>query len=249
MEEGVPYPEAQDFYERSSKVWPEEGFEDLFRDDFIRASGRVARRKLDRMETGPYQWALLRRGITTKVDVEDERVPVLQQVMEYAGAVGMMVMDELAYVHERTETGLGMAINGIKWEVMRIDEVVVEHTTLIAEAQGDIENLIARDRGRLNVEDALRMEVTGLRHLVAQLLRRVTALEGRPEHLIEVDDDSEEEEESSEDEALVPVPAPGVVYQLVPIEDLEEEEDEESEIEEGLAIEIVALDPAPAYSE
>ena len=44
-------------------------------------------------------------------------------------------------------------------------------------------------------------------------------------------------------------PAPGVMYQLVPIEDLEEEEEEEEEIEEGLAIEITALDPAPAYTE
>ena len=53
------------------------------------------------------------------------------------------------------------------------------------------------------------------------------------------------------EEDLVPVLvlAPGVVYQLVPIEDLGgEEEEEESEIEEGLAIEIAALDPAPAYT-
>ena len=50
--------------------------------------------------------------------------------------------------------------------------------------------------------------------------------------------------------APIPVPAPGVMYQLVPIEDLEDEEEEEgSEIEEGLAIEISALDPAPAYTE
>ena len=43
-----------------------------------------------------------------------------------------------------------------------------------------------------------------------------------------------------------------MVYQLVPIEDLEEEAEEvveDSEIEEGLAIEIAALDPAPAYTE
>ena len=84
---------------------------------------------------------------------------------------------------------------------------------------------------------------------MSQLLRRVTALEGRQEHPIEVEDDSDEEaEESSEDEAPVLVPAPGIVYQLVPIEDLEEEEEEEEEIEEDLAIEIAALDPAPAYS-
>ena len=118
----MPYPEAQDVYDRSSKVWPEEGFEDLYRDDFIMAAGRVGRRKLNRMETGPYQRALLNRGVTTKVNAEDERVPVLQQAMEYTGAVGTMVMDELAFVHERMETGLGMAMTGIEREVTRVED-------------------------------------------------------------------------------------------------------------------------------
>jgi len=231
-------------------TWPEEGFEDLFRDDFIRANSRVARRKLDRLNTGPYQRALLRRGITTKVDVEDERIPVLQQAMEYTGAIGMMVMDKLAYVHERMERDMGTAMNGIEQEVTRVDEAVVEHTTLITEVQGDVENLIAGDRRRINVEDALRIEVTGLCHLVSQLLRRVMALEGRQDHPIEIEDDSDDKEDSgSDEEAPVPVPAPGVVYQLVPIEDLEEEEEEEEEIEEELAIEIAAMDLAPAYTE
>jgi len=248
-------------------VWPEEGFEDLFRDDFIRAGGRVARRKLDQMETGPYQRALLRRGITTKVDVEDERNPVLQQAMEYVGAVGTMVMDELAYVHERTETGLGMAMNGIEREVTRVEETVNEHSMLIEEVQGDVGNLIAGARTSANIEDTLRIEVTGLHHLVSHLLRRVMALEGRQEHPIVVEDSSEDGDDESSDDGRVdldevfrvipgeenlvpvPVPAPGVVYQLVPIEDLAEEEEEDLEIEEGLAIEIAALDPAPAYSE
>jgi len=231
-------------------VWPEEGFEDLFRDDFIMAAGRVSRRKLNRLETGPYQRALLRRGVTKKVDVEDERVPVLQQAMEYAGAVGTMVMDEVAYIHERTEAGMGTAMNGIEREVTRVEDRVSEHETLIEEVQGDVTNLIAGARTSANIEDALRIEVTGLHHLVSQLLRRVTALEGRQEHPIEVEDDSSEEAgESSGDE--VPVPAPGMVYQLVPIEDLEEESEEveDSEVEEGLAIEIAAMDPAPAYTE
>jgi len=217
------------------------------------AAGRVSRRKLNRLETGPYQRALLRRGVTKKVDEEDERVPVLQQSMEYAGAVGTMVMDELAYVHERTEAGMGTAMNGIEREVTRVEDRVSEHETLIEEVQGDVSNLIAGARTSANIEDALRIEVTGLRHLVSQLLRRVTALEGRQEHPIEVEDDSDEGEveESSEEEAPVPVPAPGMVYQLVPIEDLgeESEEVEDSEIEEGLAIEIAAMDPAPAYTE
>jgi len=189
------------------------------------AAGRVGRRKLNWMETGPYQRALLNRGITTKVDAEDERVPVLQQAMEYTGAVGTMVMDELAFVHEQTETGLGQAMTGIEREVTRVEDRVSEHETLIEEVQGDVTNLIAGARTSANIEDALRIEVTGLHHLVSQLLHRVTALEGRQEHLIEVEDDSdeeeessEEEEESSEEEAPVPVPAPGMVYQLVPID-------------------------------
>jgi len=177
-EEGIPYTDAQSFYERSSKVWPEEGFEDLYQDDFIRASGRVARRKLDRLETGPYQQALLRCGVTTKVNVEDERSPVLQQAMEYTGAVGTMVMDELAYVHERTEIGMGMAMNRIEREVTRVEEMVVEHSTLITEVQGDVENLIAGAWTSANIKDALRIEVTGLCHLVSQLLRQVTAFTG-----------------------------------------------------------------------
>ena len=218
------------------------------------------------METGPYQRALLCRGITTKVDAEDKRIPILQQAMEYTGAVGTMVMDELAYVHERTETGLGMAMNGIEWEAMRVEEKVDEHSTLIEEIQGDVGNLIAGARTSANIEDALQIEVTGLRHLVSQLMRRVTGLEGRQEHLIEVEDSLEDEGDDDEDDegvdldevfrvvpreenlAPVPVPAPGMVYQLVPIEDLAGDEGEDSEIEEGLAIEIAALDPAPAYT-
>jgi len=96
--------------------------------------------------------------------------------MEYTGAVGAMVMDELAYVHERMETGLGMAMNGIEREVTRVKDRVSEHETLIEEVQGDVTNLIAGTRTSANIEDALRIEVTGLCHLVSQLLHRVTAL-------------------------------------------------------------------------
>jgi len=112
------------------------------------------------METGLYQRALLRRGVTTRVDVEDEKNPVLQQAMEYSGAIGTMVMDELAYVHEHTETGLGMAMNGIEREVTRVEEMVTEHSTLIEEVQGDVGNLIAGARTSANIEDALWIEVT-----------------------------------------------------------------------------------------
>ena len=69
------------------------------------AAGRVSRRKLNRIVTGPYQRALLCRGVRKRIDVEDERVPVLKQAMEYAGAVGTMLLDEVAYVNGQTSSG------------------------------------------------------------------------------------------------------------------------------------------------
>ena len=63
--------------------------------------------------------------------------------MEYTGAVGMMIFDELAYVNRQTKLGMWRAMTGIEREVTRVDEVVTEHMTLIVEAQGNIENLIA----------------------------------------------------------------------------------------------------------
>ena len=217
-------------------AWPEEGFEDLFRDDFIMAAGRVSRRKLDRLRTGPYQRALLRRGVSKRVDLEDERIPVLHQAMEYVGSVGTMLLDEVAYVNGQTEVGMGRVMNGIEREVTRVDEAVVEHTTLIAEAQGDIETLIAEARRKDHLIDRLQ-------GLVDELLNRVTALEGREDHPIEILD------------SPAPLPVRILVddaHRLVPIEELapdSEEEDEDSEIEEGIAIEIAALDPAPPYVE
>ena len=201
-------------------MWPEEGFEDLFRDNFIMAAGRVSRRKLNRITTGPYQCALLQRGVSKRVDPEDERVPVLQQAMEYAGSVGTMLLDEVAYVNGQTESGMGRAMNRIEREVERVDEAVVEHTTLIAEAQGDIEMLIAEARRKDH-------EIDRLRELVDELLNCVTALEGRQDNLIEIPDS--------------PVPLPVQIHiddahRLVPIEELvpdsEGEEDGGVDLEE-----------------
>ena len=158
--------------------------------------------------------------MSKRVDPEDERVPVLQQAMEYARAVGTMLLDEVAYVNGQTESGMGRAMNGIKREVTRVDDVVVEHTTLIAEAQGNIETLIA---------EAWRkdQELDRLQGLVDKLLVRVTALEGRRDSPIELPDS--------------PTPLPVCIlmddaHRLVPIEelvpDLEGEEDEGVDLEE-----------------
>jgi len=184
------------------------------------AVGRVLRRKLNRITTGPYQRALLRRGVSKRVDPEDERVPVLQQAMEYAGSVGTMLLDEVAHVNGQTESGMGRAMNGIEREVERVDEAVMEHTTLIAEAQGDIETSIAKAWRKDH-------EIDRLRELVNELLNRVTALEGRVDNPIEILD------------SPAPLPVQILVdnaHRLVPIDELvpdsEGEEDQGVDLEE-----------------
>ena len=177
--------------------------------------------------------------MSKRVDVEDERVPVLHQAMEYAGAVGTMLLDEMAYVNGRTEEGMGRAMNGIKREATRVEDVVVEHTTLVAEVQGDIETLIAAARMRDREIEGLQDQVTGLNHLVDQLLNRVTALEGRQDNPIEILD------------SPAPLPVRILVddaHRLVPIEDLVP--DSEGEGEDGVDLDdVFRVMPGEEYVE
>ena len=103
LEEGGLYPSAQEFQTCLLVVWPEESFENLYWDNFINAVGWVLRRKLQQLNTRPYQHALLMRGVTKRQDAEDEDQLILNQAMEYAGAMGMMALDELAHIHEKVE--------------------------------------------------------------------------------------------------------------------------------------------------
>jgi len=68
-------------------------------------------------------------------------------------------------------------------------------------------------------------------------------------HPIEVEDNLEEEESENEDDGRAPIPVLfPIVGWLVPIED-DKVEETDLEIEEGLVIEITAIDPALAYTE
>ena len=87
---------------RSNTATPIEGFGDLHHRDFVAIAGRVSRRKLDRLVLGPYQRAVLRRGVHRRSEFDEVENPDVLMGMEYAGSVGTMVIDELAEVNERT---------------------------------------------------------------------------------------------------------------------------------------------------
>ena len=52
----------------------------------------------------PYPVALLRCSLRTRIEVDHESSWVLDQAMEYAGAVGVMAMEQVALVNERIPT-------------------------------------------------------------------------------------------------------------------------------------------------
>ena len=64
-------------------------------------AGWVSRRKLDRLVLGPYQRAVLRRGINRQLEHDEVENPDILMGMEYAESVGTMVIDELAEVNKR----------------------------------------------------------------------------------------------------------------------------------------------------
>jgi len=164
--------------------------------------------------------------------VEDERIPILRQSMEYAGAVGTMLLDEIAYVNGCTKLGMGNAMTGIEREVERVDEAVVKHTTLVAEAQGDIETLIANARRKTE-------QIDRLQGFVNELLVRITVLEGRADHLIEIPDSS------------APLPVRILIddaHHLVPIEELVPDLEGEEELGVDLD-EVFQVRPGEEYAE
>ena len=58
----APYPQTRDVYIRSSLVNPEDDFSDLYMDDLVHVSKRMAHKKLHTLETTKFLTALLMRG-------------------------------------------------------------------------------------------------------------------------------------------------------------------------------------------
>ena len=97
-----------DFYHRSNTHDPDQdGFEDLYRHDFIHAISWVARRKLACHHLDPYQCAAFRQGIVCHNTGEEEANPMLELAMEYAGALGTIIFDESCHLHDLMEAQVG----------------------------------------------------------------------------------------------------------------------------------------------
>ena len=70
-------------------------FDDLEREDFILAVGRVGRRQLNRLTLSPYQRGLLGRGMASRVRDCATQEPTLVRGMEYTAGVGAITGDKV----------------------------------------------------------------------------------------------------------------------------------------------------------
>ena len=170
---------------RSNTANPIEGFGDLHHRDFVSIAGRVSHRKLDRLVLGPYQRAVLRRGVHRRSEFDEVVDPDTLMAMEYAGSVGTMVIDEVAEVNERTSN----AIDTLQDKVSRLEAQVASLLDERHSFRREAASLKAANSECILQMAELMTEVRGIR--VFQ-----TALQHGPNNPIVIEDDEEEVEDS-----------------------------------------------------
>ena len=241
------YPSANDFYLCSNTHdLDQDGFEDLYRADFIHAISHVARRKLCRHHLDPYQRAAFRRGVVRHNTGEEERDPTLELAMEYAGALGTIVFDKSCRLRDLTEAQIGRNQYATDVELERLDgeadhaaEQIGALEDRVADQEHSLQALL--DLGREQTETSTRT-ARGLGQLAACVLAqqsKICSMEERmdtmremilglehtaanpimvneEEMVVEAGSSSGEELEIEENEVAVPIPVPG---RLVPIEE------------------------------
>ena len=263
-----------DFYRRSNTHDPDQdGFEDLYRGDFIHAISRVARWKLAHHRLNPYQRAAFRHGIVHHNTGEEEANPTLELAMEYTGALGTIIFDESYRLRNLTEAQVGRNQFAVDVAVDRLDREV-NHA---AECIGALEDKEADMERSLNTLLELGWEQTeastraarGLGQLAMCVLaqqnkirvmeERIDAMQemilglehtaanpivvDKEETVVEVGSSSGKELEIEENKVAVPIPVPG---RLVPIEEEVQELPDEL-VGTQIAFELAEEDRPPTY--
>ena len=199
---------------------------------------RVGRHQLSRLEISPYQEALLGRGIRRR---HRGQAPDrgMEQAMGYSGAVGTMLMDEMAGICGRAEerfTGIRTDIGKLETELLKARDWSAKAQDQIDGLETHVRQLEASRRAMREDMDEMTRNMNGLLELNRQMIRdllqlRMSVVHNR-DNLIELDN-------SSEEEVLDTAP----VHTLVPISELmesregseeEEEEEEETDTEDEI---------------
>ena len=132
-----------DFYRCSNTHDPDQdGFEDLYRRNFIHAISRVAHHKLARHHLDPYQRTAFCWGIIRHNTGKEETDPTLELAMEYAGALGTIIFDESCRLCDLTEAQVGRNQFAVDVAVDRLDgeaDHAVERIGALEDKEADME--------------------------------------------------------------------------------------------------------------
>ena len=111
-------------------------FNNLWNADFVLAATRVGCHQLSRLEISPYQEALLARGVRCRHQGQapDGR---MEQAMGYSGAIGMMLMDEMAGICGRAE----VRFTGIQTDIGKLEMELLKAQDWSTKAQDQIDGL------------------------------------------------------------------------------------------------------------
>ena len=237
-EDGVEYLSAHEFYCRLNTHNPDQdGFEDLYQRDFIHAISWVARCKLARHRLDPHQHATFCRGIVCHNMGKEEADPTPELAMEYAGALGTIIFNELCHLHDLTEAQVGcnqltidVAVDRLYGEVDhalerlsalegKVGDLEAGYTELLALGREQVETTThsACALGQLAmVVLAQQGKIWAMGERMDTIREMILVLEHTQDNPIVVDeeemavsDGSEEELEVEENEVAVPIPAPG----------------------------------------
>ena len=235
-----------DFYHWSNTHNPDQdGFEGLYRHDFIHAISWVACRKLACHRLDPYQRAAFHCGIVCHNTGEEESNPTLELTMEYAGALGTIIFDESCCLHNLTEAQMGrnqfamdVAVDRLDREADHAAERISALEDKTVDMEQDLDGLLALGREQTKTST---WTVQGLSQLATAVLAqqaKIRSMEERMDAMQEmilglehtaanpilVDEDtmveeskSGEEVEVKENKVAVPIPVPG---RLVPIKEV-----------------------------
>ena len=206
----------------------------------------MARRKLSHHHLDPYQRAAFRCSIVRYNTGKEERDPVLETAMEYAGALGVIIFNESCRLRDLMEAQIGHNQYATDVELERLDreaDHATERIGALEDKEADMERSLNAllELGREQTE-ASTCAAWGLGQLATCVLaqqNKIRAMEERmdamremilglehtaanpivldeEETVVEAGSSSGEELEIEENEVAIPIPIPG---QLVPIED------------------------------
>ena len=96
----------------------------------------------------PYQCATFQHGIIRRNVGEEEADPVLEIVMEYAGALGVIVFDESCCLHdltkaqvERNQFAMDMVVDCLDQKIGKVDKRANEASKRLSALEGKVTDM------------------------------------------------------------------------------------------------------------